>query len=408
MKTIIILETSDIGAAHTAESVHAIGFRPLFLCDLKNYQADTRKQILRYPHIDVATGDAGELLAGLESLPPHDIVGVVTFLDSRLAVAVELAERLGCPGLDRAVLDTRSKAWVARIVPEHSPATLAFQRSCMDPAVLERFLSSCPHGAIMKPQKAAGALGMVRVERSQDLAHALDQVRQTELPELLGPDDWVIQELATGELASLEGYVCEGRVRFFGLAGRRKVGATESMVLFPYQASVSPLAFARAKQAVETLIARSGFRRGYFHCELMIDADEALLIDANIGRLGGGSLGEQLAVAMGLEPTEIYRHAVEVTLFGRDCFESRDLGAMSSTLGVLYGLERSERLDGVEISEPLRSFHTQLLDGGGMVPAMGVNNWSWVGILAGRTNDVRADLTKIRIRAGGLTYPPMY
>jgi hypothetical protein len=81
---------------------------------------------------------------------------------------------------------------------------------------------------------------------------------------------------------------------------------------------------------------------------------------------------------------------------------------MNSTLGVMYGLERSEILDAVEIMEPLRSFHTQVLDGGGMVPAMGVNNWSWIGILAGRTDDVEADLPKIRMRVGELTYPPTY
>jgi hypothetical protein len=386
-----------------------MGLRPLFLCDLRNYQADTRKQILRYPHIDVATRSAGELLAQLESLLPREqIAGVMTFLDSRLAVAVELAERLGCSGMDPAVLDTRSKGWVAWALPEHSPRTLAFQRSRLDAAVLERFLSSCPHGAILKPQNAAGAIGMVRVERSPDLAHALDQVRQTEIPDFLAPDEWIIQELATGELASVEGYVCEGQVRFLGLTGRRKVGATESVMFFPYQSAVSALAFARARQAVEALVARSGFRRGYFHCEFIIDGDDARLIDANVGRLGGGSLGEQLAVAMGLAPVELYRHAIEVTLFGRDSFETRDLDAMRSTLGVMYGLERSEILDAVEIHEPLRSFHTQVLDGGGMVPAMGVNNWSWVGILAGRTDDVEADLAKIRIRVGEQTYPPMY
>ncbi len=40
MKKILIIESSDIGAAYTAQAVESLGFEPVSLVNLKTYSAD--------------------------------------------------------------------------------------------------------------------------------------------------------------------------------------------------------------------------------------------------------------------------------------------------------------------------------------------------------------------------------
>ena len=123
-KTLLILETSDIGCKYTAEAARKLGFSPVFLADLRNYQADTLEQLRRETVLDVPTTDAQHLYKHLQHRGMTGIAAVVTFLDSRLRVATELARLLNVSGHDPVCEKLKDKIWVQGLVPEYSPRTL--------------------------------------------------------------------------------------------------------------------------------------------------------------------------------------------------------------------------------------------------------------------------------------------
>jgi len=65
-------------------------------------------------------------------------------------------------------------------------------------------------------------------------------------------------------------------------------------------------ALSRAITGVLTLIERSRYLHGYFHIEFIVDGRACTLIDANIESIGGGAVAEQIALAYGHDPIDIF------------------------------------------------------------------------------------------------------
>ncbi|WP_375765110.1 hypothetical protein NR798_25680 [Archangium gephyra] len=396
MSVLLIVETSDVGARFTAEAARALGFEPLFLCDLGSYQADTRRELEAYPVLDGATGDAATLARRVRAhLGERGSVvgGVITLLDSRLCVARELAERLGCPGLDPAVDDLKDKARVAALIPEFSPRSISFERGNIPWARIEAVWRESARGIVLKPRATAGAIGFTAIPPGEELRPAVERaLASAEIPGFLSPDAWLCQELLSGELCSLEGYVLGGRVHPITVSGRRKVGSTESQLLLPYEEHISSHAVGVMQEAVACLVHRAGLRYGYFHCEFLVDGDVARLIDANMGRLGGGSMGPQLALSLGLDPVTLYSHVLRVSLGLAEPADHLPSRPARATWGLLYGMKEGGFLKSVHVPEGSGCHHLQILETNQAIPRMGQNNWSWVGMLWGITGDVAAGL----------------
>ena len=399
MKTIVIIESSDIGADYSAQAVIRLGFHPLFVCDMKNYQADTKKQILKYDFIDTPTSDAQVLTDVLKVKDGLSYQGVITFLDSRLEVAINLAQRLQCPGIDESIHLLKNKGAVAQLIPEYSPRTQTIRFSDLTEETLLNLLKSMSKGLIIKPAKTAGAIGLCIIKNREDIPTALSNLSNVIIPEFLDPTAWIAQEIIEGELVSVEGYAHNGEVTILGHCGRRKIGSTESIMLFPYGEKIHASAQKTCKEAVHILITRSGFKNGYFHTEFIIDGPKAFMIDSNVGRLGGGSIGQQLALAFEVNPIDVYTHVIELSLFGLNKPFTATLIPKKSTLGYMYGVETDTFLKQLTLPV-LKSMHTQILDEEQIIPAMGFNNWAWLGIIAGETQDVIRDFSQISIETG--------
>jgi hypothetical protein len=71
---------------------------------------------------------------------------------------------------------------------------------------------------------------------------------------------------------------------------------------------------AKIEKAVRDLIARSGFDNGFFHCEFIANDATAYLIDANMGRPGGASIVEQIALPTILAPATVLQHVALLPL----------------------------------------------------------------------------------------------
>lgn len=402
MQRVVFIETSDIGARYSAEAARRLGFEPFFICDFKDYHADPRKQLEGFQHLDCPTSSAAALV---QSLLQTDVAAVTSFADSRLRVACELSKLLGVRGLDPAVPLLKDKGQVAQLIPEFSPPTCAFDLAHGLPVEwIHCTLQSYP-ALIIKPSAGAGAKGVHFVQRDSDLGQLTLALRSDAVPSSMLSGGWLAQACLPGKLASLEGYALQGQTRHLGFTSRKKVGFTESAASFPADATLSPKQRASAKLAAETLIQRSGFKNGYFHIEFIFDDEgdqgECRLIDANMGRLGGGPVGELLALSYGIDPVCIYQHVLEVSLLGQ---ESRDIypgGSDSCKLreshAILYGLKTGGELGGVEIPQDSHCFHTQLLGPGAHVSPMGTDDWSWVGVLTGLRQDTLRTASQLKI-----------
>ena len=209
--------------------------------------------------------------------------------------------------------------------------------------------------------------------------------------------EWLAQPLIKGDLVSLEGYVYAGRVHFLGFSSRNKIKNTESMCEFPWDNHLDSAAREHAKEAVQTLVARAQFKYGYFHVEFIFTQDQCFLIDANMGRIGGGGIAQQIALAFHLSPEQVFAHVIALTLFRgqgmiEDLYQTLNLSAATA---ICYGIDEDAVLDSVSVPLKRTFLHTLILDSGATVPAMGKNNWSWVGIAVGSSATLVREVQQI-------------
>lgn len=397
MKKILLIESSDIGAAYTAQAVESLGFEPVFLVDLKNYAADPLAQILRYKHFDCDTSSSRSVLGRIDQLRLDNIAGVISTADTRLKVALEVAMALRVPGLDPAVSNLKDKNWVAELIPEFSPASVSFSGRDIPHSKIAALFELSPQ-VIVKPISGAGGFATIYLRGREEAESLARRIAEHRVPSFMGEERWIAQPVVKGELVSVEGFALGGRIHVLGFSNRKKIGSTETAARFPVDSRLGPAAREQAVKACELLVRRSGFENGYFHIEFMVTAQDAFMIDANVGRVGGGAIAEQLALAHGLSPVQVFRHILEVTLF-----PDSELGhpytsqPPKETYAVFYGVSENAQLNHVRLPESFRGFHTQILGNGSAVSALGANDWSWVGILSGLASEVEEKINEIRV-----------
>ncbi|MGZ3772558.1 MAG: ATP-grasp domain-containing protein [Pseudobdellovibrionaceae bacterium] len=227
MKKIIVIETSDIGAKYTVKAAEHLGYETLFLANLGNYQADTKKELLESQYIDCDTTSADSLYQTLKQNNIQDIAGVITFLDSRLVVASELAKKLGVNGINESVIGLKDKGHVQNLIPQFSPPTITFKLTQFPYEEIKQLFQKFEK-IIIKPTLTAGALGVEIIESPNELNGIANKLANSNLPDFLNNNTWVAQAYLDGPLYSIEGYVKNGELNILGISDRFKVGKTES------------------------------------------------------------------------------------------------------------------------------------------------------------------------------------
>lgn len=406
-KKILLIESSDVGAGYTARAVESLGFEPVFLCDLKAYAADPLAQISRYRHYDCDTETSKSVLGRIDQLRLGNIAGVISTADTRLKVALEVAMALRVPGLDPSVSNLKDKNWVAELIPEFSPASVSFSGRDIPHARIAA-LFELSQQVIVKPISGAGGFATIYLQGREEAALLARKIAEHRVPSYMGEERWIAQPVVKGELVSVEGFAVDGRPHVLGFSNRKKVGSTETAARFPVDGRLGAAAREQAVKACEVLVRRSGFANGYFHIEFMMTARDAFMIDANMGRVGGGAIAEQLALAYGLSPEQVFRHLLEVTLFPDPELGHPYVSKPKETYAIFYGIQEAARLRRVRLPEGFRGFHTQILGDGAEVSALGANDWAWVGILSGLAPEVEAGIQQIRIETEKGELAPQY
>lgn len=408
MRTLYLVETTDLGTRYCARAARSLGYEPVFLCDPNDYAGDVRGQLLeqRIRVVDTSSVQAIVELVAAESEPGE--AAISSFVDARLEVACVAAQELGLPGLDPAVVELKSKARVAALLPEHGPRTVAFTAEQLPMRALEQ-LFEAHRRLVVKPSQGAGGAGVFFVDDRATLRRLGARLEALSLPMSMKRGEFIAQAFVEGEVYSLEGYALEGVFHPLGYTDRKKIGLTECGSQHPIDARVPPAADVAMRAGATALVERSGLRRGYLHVEFILGDAGPVLIDANAGRLGGGPIAELLAFAHGVEPEAIYRHAMEVALFGRESEHPyRPAHERVQASAVLYGLERGGRILAVDVPELREVRHTAVLGSGDQVAAMGSGDWAWIGIVTGQAQALARALAALRIHTTVGVEAPCY
>src|SRR5206468_2127228 len=154
-------------------------------------------------------------------------------LDSRLEIAIAVAQELEVAGPDVVAGILKSKSEVVDLIPEFSPSSFRLILNNESAwSSLETWIGAQDLGElglIVKPAMAAGAFGVVSIPKAptSSMVEAIRKhITSTHLPVHLENGEWLVQAKVDGRLVSIEGYFSNGVANFLGVTGRQKVGQT--------------------------------------------------------------------------------------------------------------------------------------------------------------------------------------
>jgi hypothetical protein len=404
---ILIAGIGCVTAKYLPAALREAGLEPVFLLDLDNYVGEPREVLAgcEWYHADLNNPepvldlllDKPEILAG--------VVAVSGFFDDlfplveRIAVAHDLAY------VGPVAARLADKAEVVRLIPEYSPRTVTFG---VDGVPIER-LRELGDELVLKPGVGTAGFGIVRLPTAGlDAGTVRDAITASGLPDA-AEQTWLAQASIDGELISLEGYVEDGALHVTGFSLRGRIGWTEVDNLYPADAEIDAGVRSRCVQAVRALAARAGYRDGYLHCEFLVGADRPYLIDANVGRLGGGTTVEEHALAHGLSSAEIVRHVLLLPLgIPTTTPAYKPVEQTVQTLSYAYGLAEGGWVRSIRLPADSGCLHTWMTRTDRPVPPLGTSDFAWVGVLVGTTAAARDTITRIRIETDTGLAPACY
>ncbi len=412
MKKIVIIGINCITAKYLPDALRGAGYEPTFILDIEAYSGASRQALETCRCYQADIEDIRSVLRLLRQTPEilRGAYAVTSFYDDKFPLIAHIARRWGLRCLEPAAVRLADKSEVMRLVPEYSPRGLVLRYGDLSHGAVSTFARST-RALVLKPALVSGGVGVTRpAPRDVSVASIRTAIATSGVPNALG-QTWILQERVAGRLVSLEGFAVAGVPTFICFALRGRIGTTEVSDLLPADDWVAAAVRAHCQKGICTLINRSGFRNGYFHCEFVITADNAYLIDANMGRIGGATYAEQIALAHRFEPGEILRHA---TLLPLDAATAGPPPAFlppeetRPTLGFFYGLEHGGTIRSIALPEQRSSMHTQFARLGSRVPPIGTSDASWVGLLAGLVDDAVRDIDRISIETDHGFAPPFY
>ncbi|HAG0017794.1 TPA: ATP-grasp domain-containing protein [Salmonella enterica] len=397
-KYIVVVEASFLGVEYVAKAIRKIGYEPVFLTNYRSQEGDALVQLATERAIFCETTETKDIISVIDLLGRSNIVGVTTFLDSRLSIIASVNKLLGLPGVSESLLKLKDKSYVNGIIPEFVPKSLAVEWGKTPKDKIEDFLlNSDANKYIAKPSFTAGAIGTFVFKKYEELSNGIDS-SVDKIPKHLEPNKYVVQEFFDGNLVSIEGYTYKDRIEFIGATLRYKFDNTEVKHKFPYQDDMGMQNYEKCKSIICKLINRSNYEYGFFHVEFMVSDNEVRLIDANMGRPGGTNIMELISFSYEIDPVLMFEHAISIAVFQKPTIDSQffiDTPCVEMT-GVLYGQKETARLLRFE-SPTLKSTHHLAVNMGTTVPKLGESNWSVIGTLTGRPNDVFTDLKNIKL-----------
>lgn len=396
-KNIIVVEPTLITVGYLCDAIKNLGYHPVILCKKSNYTGDSIKHLERFPYHDIDTGNFLEVLAFIQQNNLANSMGVITTADRFLPLACKISSALDILGPDPVVLSLNDKADVCSLIPEYSPPFLSFSSNSIPIPELSH-MAKLYDSVIIKPTRSAGGKGMFIADG--DSIKNINEIIYQESSRLNIAPDWIAQAQIKGKLASLEGYVSDGKVIALGISLREKVGRAEAVNKFPANNDIDQVISKRMLDAVTNLSTRSGFKNGYFHSEFIIGKDNCYMIDANFGRLAGAGVGIQIGLSYDKQPIQTYMHMVDLSLcglkhLGHNFFRKKNL---TETLAIHYGLKQSAFVQDIHLPPNMSDlFHYQFLDLNQTISSLSTGNSAIIATIVGSPERVMYGMANTKI-----------
>ncbi|MEV0801073.1 ATP-grasp domain-containing protein [Kribbella sp. NPDC050281] len=251
-----------------------------------------------------STLDADALVAAANELNDKEAIdGVLCWDEARILQTAHIAEALGLPGGDVAMVNRcRDKHLTRTALAEHGvPQPKSILVDTVDEALA--VAGDLGYPVILKPRALAASLGVVKVDSPEELTANWDFAHDTTVPEAPHYDLKVlVEEFADGYEISIDAAVYQGQVTPFCLA-RKEIGYppyAEEIGHF-VDAADPLLADDQLLQVLVDAHKAVAFTDGVTHTELMITADGPKLIEIN-ARIGGDLIPYLGLQATGVDP----------------------------------------------------------------------------------------------------------
>jgi biotin carboxylase len=251
-----------------------------------------------------STLDAEALVVAAKKLNAEQpIDGVLCWDEARILQTAHIAEELGLPGGDVAMIDRcRDKHLTRTALAEKGvPQPESILVDTMEDALVAAEKVGYP--AILKPRAMAASLGVVKVNSPEELKENWSFAHDTTVPEAPEYDVKVlVEEFADGYEISIDAAVFHGQVTPFCLA-RKEIGYP------PYAEEIGHFVDAHDPLLVDEHLmqvlvdahAAIAFTDGVTHTEIMMTADGPKVIEIN-GRIGGDMIPYLGLQATGADP----------------------------------------------------------------------------------------------------------
>jgi biotin carboxylase len=243
--------------------------------------------------------------AALRLAEQEPVSGVLCWDESRILATSHIAQALGLPNGDPAVIwRLRDKAQTRAALDEAGvPQPRSVPVRTLDEALAAADQVGYP--AILKPRGLGASLGVIRVDTPDQLREHFAFTRDTPAPEpvVYASDHPVlVEECVVGEEVSVDSVVQDGKVTAL-FVGRKVVGYQPYAEEIGHHVDAAdPLladpGFAQVLQNTHTAL---GFQDGWTHAEFMLTAAGPRLIEVN-GRLGGDLIPFLGQLATGINP----------------------------------------------------------------------------------------------------------
>jgi hypothetical protein len=399
MRHVLIVGINKVSIKYVCDAIRSAGFEPILSVDPSGFHGAAKAVfegvtcIPAFTDTDALSGylKANEALVG-------KIHSITTFFDELFPVVSEIAETFGFNAPPAVFARLSSKEFVGGLIPEHVPA-----ESCVALAdgdfVLPWLTPGVKNDVVLKPAVGSGAVATTMLSISADVDPA--SVIKSAILES-GIDDpegiaWIVQAHCVGDLVSMEGFVQDGRVVFLGLSRRDRVGFTEVANQFPANQLIDQSVRSEIETAVRDLVSRSAFDNGFFHCEFIATPSTAYLIDANMGRLGGASIVEQIALAYDLPPATVLQHVALLPLGLLDAtLEYKPVEECRQTLSYWYCLDHEAIVHDWEVPQ-MASIHTPIANVGSVIQPIGTSDYAWIGMLTGYAEVVVREIGQVLV-----------
>ncbi|MFH8591571.1 acetyl-CoA carboxylase biotin carboxylase subunit family protein [Streptomyces rimosus] len=243
--------------------------------------------------------DSSALLAAGRALAArHDLAGVVTWSERHLIATARLARALGLPAHSAEVMRAcRNKATARHLFARHGvPSAAAMTARSLPEAELAARTVGYP--AVLKPTAFAGSIGVIRVDRPEELPTAFafasaGASRSREDTAVL------VEQYLDGPEISVECVTHHG-VTTAVAATRKSLGPAPHFFETGHTVDADDPLLALVAPAASAAIKALGITDGVQHVEIRLVDGRPRLIEVN-ARLGGDLIGHLVRLATGFD-----------------------------------------------------------------------------------------------------------